>query len=353
FRSADVSCRFLKEPDELEQAMKNVSIAEIARRCNVSPMTVSRVLRQDPKVREETRQRILSMARELGYFGQSRCGRPRKPCDGAPVIQLLIGSLGGTTPQFHLGLMIEVERLLSAQGYDCLVRFSNGDYEIFTRMLEAAKRTTAERTILIGNFPSGQLEALQSVFPGLLLLDNPGTTTGPPFNSIVFDNKAAARLAVNHLLENGRRRILLLGGEAGHFFTKEMESGYREAFEQANIPVDEKLILHTDFSQDDAARAMDAELQSGTPFDAVFTNDEMAAAVYRVLMQNGKKIPDDIAVCGCDNIPASEQMFPPLTTISLRYDEMARQATDLVCRQSPSCAVRICLLPELIVRRSS
>lgn len=332
--------------------MKTVSIAEIARRCNVSPMTVSRVLRQDPKVREETRQRILSMARELGYFGQSRCGRPRKPCDGAPVVQLLIGSLGGTTPQFHLGLMIEVERLLSAQGYDCLVRFSNGDYEIFTRMLEAAKRTTAERTVLIGNFPPGQLDSLQSVFPGVLLLDNPGTPGGPPYNSVVFDNRAAALMAVSHLLDRGRRRILLLGGYAEHFFTREIEAGYRDALGQANMPVDESLIYYTNFSQDDAARVMDTALRNGVSFDAVFTNDEMAAAVYRVLMQNGKKIPDDIAVCGCDNIPASEQMFPPLTTISLRYDEMARQAADLVCGESPQCAVRICLLPELIVRRS-
>ena len=91
------------------------------------------------------------------------------------------------------------------------------------------------------------------------------------------------------------------------------------------------------------------------PFDAVFTNDEMATGVYRVLNEMNLKIPEDVAVCGCDDLPVGKQLYPELTSISLDYGELARYALEHVTAGNGHLtnAVHVTLPPVLRPGRST
>ena len=95
-------------------------------------------------------------------------------------------------------------------------------------------------------------------------------------------------------------------------------------------------------------------LAGGNSFDSVFTTDEIATGVYRAMLSSGKKIPEDAAVCGCDNLPSGEVLYPSLTTISLDYEKLAQLAVEFVIRKEKSgIPRRIRFTPELIIREST
>ena len=333
-----------------------VTLDRIAAECGVSPMTVSRALRQLPSVSEHTRGRIFKAAARLGYLPTLRGGRKAKRHEGfhARPVQIITRETDGTLPRFHAELMLELIRLLAARRYECVVRVADGSYREFLRMLDRAGKTDAAATLLVGAFPEKELRAILRTLPGSILLDDPGKDVPDCVYSIFsFDNEQAAVLAVRHLLERRHKRILLVTGPAKHFFSRAVESGWREALEGAGICPDPALILHTDFTAGDAARKVGDALDSGLRFDAVFTNDEMAGGVYRALLSRGIRIPGKVAVCGCDGLPVGEQLYPTLSTVILDYRMLAEKVIENLTLPDRTVAMHVRLLPVLLARESS
>ena len=190
--------------------------------------------------------------------------------------------------------------------------------------------------------------------PGAVLLDDPGRNVAECVYSIFsFDNAQAAILAVHHLAGRKRKRSLLVTGPEDHFFAREVESGWRSGLEAEGLQVDPALILHTDFTSKDAAEKVGKALNEHLQFDAVFTNDEMAGGVYRALLSRGFRIPEDVAVCGCDGLPVGEQLYPSLSTIILDYKSLAAKAIESIMTPDRAVAMHLRLLPSLRVRESS
>lgn len=332
---------------------KKVTLSDIAAACGISSMTVSRALRQNMRINENTRAKILKTAQKLGYFRQTRQGRPRSAKE-PQKIQLVVGFKKKSVPIFSFRLLIALERRLARNGFVCLTRFVNGDYSEFTRTLDSMQNTESAAVVAIGDFNDKQLLALQCAMPGLLILDNPGIPDDDAaYSSIFFDNVVAAKLQVEHLLDRGRKRILLLTGPKEHFFAKEIEQGYRKTLAAHGIDVDPELIVRCDFTPNDAAEQLAKAVASGVEFDAIATTDELGAAAYRVLLSNSKTIPGDIAVCGCDNLPVSLQLYPALTTVALDYEHLAELAANYLCSENAELPIRKKLAPTLLVRQSS
>ena len=334
----------------------NISLDRIAAECGVSPMTVSRALRQLPSVSEKTRSRIFAAASKLGYLPTLNAGRKAQRHENfhSRPVQIIARELNGSITRFHAELMLEVIRLLAAKRYECVVRVTDCSYKEFLRMLSQAGKTDAAANLLIGTFPEKELRALLRTLPGSILLDDPGQSVPECVYSIFsFDNVQAAILAVRHLLERKRKRILLVTGPAGHFFAREVEYGWRETLSGAGIEVDPSLLLHTDFTSADAAEKVGKALDAGLRFDAVFTNDEMAGGVYRALLSRGFRIPEDVAVCGCDGLPVGEQLYPSLTTVILDYKTLARKVIENIMNPDRAVSMHLRLLPVLLARESS
>jgi len=333
------------------------TVASIAAECGVSAMTVSRALRNDVKVKENTRLQIIAVAERLGYIRAPRMGRPSLASTEPGVrVQLILGTIGRSMAIFHSQLLTSIEQQLAKNGYECVVRSCSGDYQTFIQLLENLRVSDAEATIIIGSFIPEQLDALLDATPDAVLLDNPGNSkSGTIHHSLTFDNVEAARIGIRHLLDCGRRRILLLSGTPGHFFSRDIEQGYREMLVHFNLAVDEKLIINSDFTAESSHDLLANALISGLKFDAVFTNDEMASGVYRALLERNLKIPQDIAICGCDGLPIGLHLFPRLSTVFLDYDDLGKNAIEYLIdkRNKSRSPQRIQLIPRLIVREST
>jgi LacI family transcriptional regulator len=333
------------------------TIADIARECGVSAMTVSRALRNNSLVKEDTRKRIIVVAERLGYIRSPRMGRPALSGNASRMkVQLVAGTMGRSMSIFHSRLLVSLEQFLSERGYECMIRTCNGEYPQFIQLMENVRNSEIDATMIVGSFIPEQLKALLEAVPEAVLLDNPGDPSIEiSYASFAFDNIEAGRIGVRHLLDCGRRKILLVCGTLGHFFTNEIEQGYREALGYRKLKINGKLVLHTDFTSDCACDAVSAALDAGLKFDAVFTNDEMASGVYRALMGRGLKIPQDVAVCGCDGLPVGTHLIPRLTTVVLDYEKLADMAVKYVMeeRKDSRMHYRVRILPSLEIRESS
>jgi LacI family repressor for deo operon, udp, cdd, tsx, nupC, and nupG len=336
---------------------KSVSIKAIAAACKVSPMTVSRALRNNSSVRESTRQRIVETAEHLGYIGSPRMGRPALINHGnSSQVEVIIGIAGENITTFHARLLAIIEQRLALEGCDCIVRICNRSYEQFLVLQENVRNSSASATLLIGDIPVEYLRALLDILPDAILVDSPECVgLAMPYESFSFDNVQAAKIGVNHLLDSGRKKVLLLTGFAEHFFSREVTQGYREILAMKGLVVNDQLICHADFTPTGAYHTIQRLLTEKIAFDAVFTSDEMASGVYRALSEHGMNIPDDIAVCGCDGLPLGMHLLPQLTTVMLDYEALGNRAIAYLLhgRSKDQARARVRLLPHLEIRESS
>ena len=336
---------------------KKVSISDIARACNVSAMTVSRALRESSKVRSSTREFILAKAGELGYYKVSRLGRPEDRSGTVPParVQIILGGSGSTVSIFHSRLVNTIQRNLVKHNCECVLFSSDAGYQSFLVLLEAVKRQSADVTLIIGDFPAGQLKTLLMSCPGAILLDNPGVEEfDATFSSFNFDNYAGASAMLEHLLSSGRRKIVLLNGSREHFFSQAMEKAYREKLAQYRIKVNKDMILYADFTAPGAAEVMREFMQKNIEFDAVFSNDEMALGVYRTLLSCKIDIPGKVALAGCDNLPLGQMLYPALSTVDLDYGMLADCAVDFILkRKEVFTPERLLIKPKLLIREST
>ena len=334
----------------------NVSIVDIAKACGVSAMTVSRALRQSDKVRPETREKILACAEKRGYFKGSRLGRQRTETDARPRrVRLILGGEGDAASIFHSLLVNTIQRELIRHDCECVIYSNDASYNGFLTLLEALKRQSADVTVAIGDFPEPQLKTLLITFPGMLLLDNPGVGGfDATFSSFNFDNRGAALAMMRHLLTERRKKIVLLSGRSEHFFSRALEEAYLKALAEAGIAFDDRMLLRADFTAVGAERAFEEFLKLDIPFDAVFSNDEMAMGVYRSLLRRHIAIPDDVAVAGCDNLPLGRVLFPSLSTVDLDYGKLAAAAVDFILRGEDGVSTcRTLLKAKLLIREST
>jgi len=332
-------------------------MAAIAGICKVSTMTVSRAFRRNSYVAPDVRERILKAAARMNYQSDGWRGRPRGQSEksGMPARVVVGGQIGGAN-LYHAFLLGSIERELAQHRCDCHLRTCDGDDKDFIWLCDALRSENNVPTMIVGYFPVAKLRALMAAAPGALLVDyTEDQRLTYQYDCVGFDNIEAGRIAARHLLEIGRRRILLVKGHPGHFFSIEIETGYREILKNTGLELDKKLIIAADFTALGAYQCVLNIVKHGVDFDAVFTNDEMALGVMRALAENGCRVPGDVAVVGCDGLPYGSLTYPSLTTVVMDYQELARTAVEylLSCNPLKSAIKHIRLLPKLIVREST
>ncbi|MEX2606024.1 MAG: LacI family DNA-binding transcriptional regulator [Kiritimatiellia bacterium] len=340
-----------------ERKTKGATIQQIADFCEVSSMTVSRALRSDQSVSVETRTAILKAAETLGYQPRVRMGRPRqiKSAKKSSTVEVIFGIQLHTA--FYTELLTSIEAELAEHKHDCVIRTSAGGFEEFVALCDVLRISPETPTLVVGYLPHQQLRTLLEARPHALLVDHTGDPKlALPYSSLSFDNVEASRMMVQHLLEKGCQRILLIKGFADHYFSRDVEQGYREALMHAGQEVDPPLIVETDFTTENTVGKLQEVLDEGLVFDGIFTNDEMALAVLHTLHKRGIRVPEDIAVAGCDGLPFSLYTIPSLSTMVLDYKNLGRMAVETILRQgrnSSYVASRTRLLANLVVREST
>jgi LacI family transcriptional regulator len=174
---------------------------------------------------------------------------------------------------------------------------------------------------------------------------------------VCIDDRAGAACAVTHLLASGRRTIAFLAGPPASHSGRRLAEGYRTARAQAGLPVAEDLIVPCEPDLEGGATAARAALAAHPTIDALFCfNDLVAVGALHTCRASGRRVPEDVAVIGCDDVLLAGLVTPALTTVRSDKRGLGAAAIRLLLRRLNGCAdgcENITLQPELIVRASA
>lgn len=336
-----------------------VTIVDVARAAQVSAGTVSNALTGKRPVAEETRQRILHAIEELGYqpnlLARSLVNRRSQ------AVGVVASGLEYYGPSRTLiGIDKEANSLNYAVLLDLLHSPLESDVDVILNLLNARRVDGIIWAVHeIGDNHAWVDEERLSRLPPIVFL-----ATQPLRGIAVIntDNCMGARLATQHLLEQGRRTIGLISGPANWWEARERLRGWRQTLLDAGHCADDNLVVYGDWNASSGEEGLYRLLEVRPEVDAVFaTNDQMALGVLRAAHRLGKRIPDDLAVVGYDNMPESAYFWPALTTVRQRLADAGRLAiqtlhTMVEARRHGKPVhqpILQTLSPELIVRESS
>ncbi len=330
---------------------KRPTINDIAKRVGLSKASVSRALNGKQDVDPETRKRVLKVAAQVGYVPSASAralSNGRSNCLG-----LLVPTL--TWPwilEVLRGVAEEIER----SGYSLILYTTSGgedsEREFMSQVVPAG---AVDGLALV--IPLGMLEYIERLAKGglpVVVVDDRGHY--PDLPTVATTNVEGGRSATLHLIERGRRRIAMLNGPHDFGCNRDRLEGYKSALQKAGLQFDPKLVVDSDFKESGGASAMTTLLATDPKLDGVFVaNDVMAFGAMRALRNAGRRIPDDVAVVGFDDIPASAMTHPPLSTVRQPLYEMGRTAASMVMAavRGESITKRIELPTSLVIRESS
>ncbi len=301
------------------------TINDIAKRVGLSKASVSRALNGKQDVDPETRKRVLKVAAQVGYVPSASAralSNGRSNCLGLPLI--LYTTSGG----------------------------EDSEREFMSQVVPAG---AVDGLALV--IPLGMLEYIERLAKGglpVVVVDDRGHY--PDLPTVATTNIEGGRSATLHLVERGRRRIAMLNGPRDFGCNRDRLEGYKSALQKAGLEFDPKLVVDSDFKESGGASAMTTLLAADPKLDAVFVaNDVMAFGAMRALRNSGRRVPDDVAVVGFDDIPASAMTHPPLSTVRQPLYEMGRTAASMVMAavRGESITKRIELPTSLVIRESS
>lgn len=330
---------------------------DIAALAGVSQPTVSRALRGDRTVSSATRMRIEAIARQLNYKVDKNASSLRRGQSMTLALLFFEDPLddGSFINPFFLSMLGSILRTCAARGYDLLTSFQQLSADWHTDYEDSRK---ADGIILLGygdyELYKARLEAL--VAQGTHFVRWGSVDAHPIGVTIGCDNIAGGRMAGEHLIARGATRIGFIGDVDDHY--PEFRDRYRglcAALRAAGLPVDPGLhadALSVEQSGYDATKRL---LARDLPFDALFAaSDLIALGAVRALTEAGRRVPEDVAIIGFDDIPAAATTQPPLTTIAQDYRKAGEVLVDTLLRRIADQPTDTALLqPRLIVRASA
>lgn len=322
---------------------------DVARLAGVSQKTVSRVMNNEPHVREEVRDRVLRAAQQLGYRPN---GAARSLLSGRTqrlgVISLGAGLFGPTS------MLVAVERSARRLGYGTSIAHTSPEDEHgVAGAVDALLEQGVDGIVLIEATDEGPLTVADDV-PVLSLGRFPGLVAG---RRIRADERSdqAGRLATRHLITLSHEQIRHVCGPLHWWAARDRRDGWRSMLAEAGLAVVDP--FEGDWSCE-SGYAAGQRLLADTSMTAVFVaNDDMAIGLIRALHDGGRRVPEDVSVVAMDDIPASRYMSPSLTTIARDIEQIATDGVTMLIQEidEPGGAERTVAErePQLIVREST
>lgn len=334
---------------------KEITIYDIAKDLSISPATVSRALNDHPAVNENTKQKIVNKASEMGYRSNTFASNLRKKRTN--TIGVIVPRLNS---HFQSSVIAGMEKVANEAGYTLVI----------SQSLESVKKEIANTKTMFNSRIDGLLVSLAYetentdhflpfIQKGIPLLFYDRIADFKQCTGIVIDNTQAAYKATSHLIEQGCKNIIHLTGSLKSNVYADRVKGYRYALLDNDIPYRESFVIINKLSEEAGIEAAEQILKMPSLPDGLFvSNDTCAVGCIKTLKQAGIKIPSDIAIVGFNNDPISRVIEPNLTTIDYPGFEMGEVAiknlishldglTDIIATNT------ITLRSELIVRESS
>lgn len=325
---------------------------DVAREAGVSLSTVSVVLSDSEKfVSPEVKEKVLKAVRETGY-------KPVVKKKAEKTIAVILPSI---TSLFFSNLLCGIEEAVAENGYTLLVGDTEFQYEKEKDYVEFIRKQNLYGVIIDTTCPVEKEKEYFSLLakkfidrniPVVFLERNMEDTR---FGSVYVYNYDNAHKAVSHLTELGHKKIAHISGIKESFLSRRRLDGYRDALEEKDISYDEELVCEGDFTPNSGYIAMKKLLARRNDFTAVFAaNDQMAIGAMKAILSEGKRIPEDIAVIGIDNLSVSSMVTPSLTTINVPTFHIGRMAVKkLMSAREDNVIEQVAVDCNLIIRKST
>jgi len=326
------------------------TIKDVAKRADVSTATVSRVLAGSDSVSEKLRARVLESVDALGYI-PNQLGRSLRR-QTTNIIGLIVTDIQNP---FFTSIVRGIQDVL--QEHQLVVLIANSD--------ENPKQELLHLQILLSQGVRGLIFApsrldyhgLESIFKDMAVVAVDRIPLNLGVDSVVVDNVSGAKIATQHLIDQGHRRIGFIAGISKVTTGQDRLRGYLQAIQEAGLPRNDELIQEGFFLQQGGFKAMQALLNLPVhPTAVVSSNNLMTLGALQAIHERCMLIPDEIAVVGFDDMTWTPSLQPPLTVVAQPTYEIGRQAATLLLERFNNPDVpcqHLVLETELIIRAST
>jgi LacI family transcriptional regulator len=327
------------------------TLRDVAQEAGVSTKTVSRVVNNQGELSEATRQRVLVAIEKLGY-------RPSKLARAlvtqhTDTVGLVLGDITNPFfPEVARGVLDTAE----AVGYNVFVCNSDGDHKREIRTLNSLSDHAVDGII---NFATFELEPSlnQYAVPGRPMVLVNRLFDCPWVSAVMMQAQRGAETAVGYLIAKGRRQIAMLAGPAFSMNRLQRVRGYRAAFAAHGLPIIEEWIVPGAPIQTRGRESARALLMRYPEITAIFAyNDLLALGAMQACKELGRRVPDDCAIIGFDDIPLADSICPALTTVRVDKYELGRQAMNRLLQMLAQPGIELAPVwmdVELVVRQSA
>ncbi|MCL2559434.1 MAG: substrate-binding domain-containing protein [Turicibacter sp.] len=332
---------------------KDISIEEIAKMAEVSTATVSRVINNKNNVNPKTREKVMQIIKNSNYELNDRQKQSRQFLEDSKTIVILVPDFSNP---FNAPVIDGVKRAAKNSDYLITVVLAKEESVDFSYYEEILTDIHVAGIVALSAFPSLEV-ALQvnEKWPLVMCSEHWGT---PKISHVGIDDVKAAQQATNFLVTSGRRNIALINGTLNRKYARDREIGYRLAHQDAGLDINNDIVVHLSAISYSAALSHLVFLFENKPeIDAVFaSSDIFAAAAIEAAKRSGKKVPEDIAVIGFDNIDLTIMVSPTITTIAQPSFEIGYHSCDILIESInyPQFEPKnITLFTDFIIREST
>jgi DNA-binding LacI/PurR family transcriptional regulator len=335
-------------------------IKEVARKAGVSISTVSNVMNEKKPVSPELKARVFDAIEELQYE-VNPVGRGLKS-NKTNQVGVIVPSFN----QVYFPAVLQgIHEAGIKYGYTILVFETNGDVDLEKQHVRFLQHSWSDG-IILASYANGENISDRKYIRSLLESGNKKklipvvsleNVLDPGIDAVVIDNRKAASTAVSHLISLGHRSIAHIAAPKQFQIGSLRLVGYKSTMQGAGLAVEEDLIVEGDYSPVSGYHAMKELLKKGIEFSAVFAaTDQMGIGAIRALLDEGRRVPEDIAVIGIDNNFPSTLITPSLSSVNLPKYDLGYQAMHLLNERMkepnrPRCVIT--LESELVVRKST
>jgi LacI family transcriptional regulator len=332
---------------------QRVTIADVAREAEVSQQTVSRAINDKGEISASTRQRVLEVIERLGY-------RPSGIARGLVTHRTL--TIGLVVPDIANPFFAEIargaEEAAHTAGYSLFLCNTIEDPRREADVLRTLEGQRVDGIVLCSSrLSDDRLTELAACYPAMVLVNRKLAQDQAAVSTVRVDDASGARLAVRHLHGSGRRAVAFLAGPPSSQSGRERARGYAAALTEAGLLPDPALSVSCSPYFEGGREAARVLLVARPDVDAFLCyNDLVAVGALQACSALGRRVPEDVAIVGCDDIPLAGLVTPPLTTLRVDQRSIGTAAVELLLERINGRAPdrgEIVLQPELVIRASA
>ncbi|MFV9552422.1 LacI family DNA-binding transcriptional regulator [Algibacter sp. PT7-4] len=334
---------------------KKTTIKDIANVLNISAAAVSKALRDDSRISKKTKKAVKQVAKNLNYQPNHLASALRK--GKSNLVGVIVPR---TNSNFFSSVIQNIEEVLNKEGYNIIITQSNESFKkecdsidtlLFTQV-DGIIASMANETINLDYFEKVKAKGIP-----LILFDRGENDLNVDY--IGIDDYNSSHVIVEHLVNQGRKRIAHIGGYKHTRIFNNRIRGYVDALQKHNLPLNNELLIECSLTAEDGKEKMLQLLELNEKPDAVYVaSDHAALGALQTLKAQNIKVPEDIALVGFGNEPFTAVVTPSITTINQHSAEIGKQAALTFLGYTKKKTIKqtlnkIILNAELVIRESS